>query len=117
MIVEVVRIALRGLRANKLRSALTALGIVIGVAAVIVLVALGNGVRAGFNEQFASLATQITITPSDDNAGGGQARDLTENDMEALTDQVDAPAIASVTPVVSGSAVVRLGAGTTTACR
>jgi putative ABC transport system permease protein len=111
MIVEVVRIALRGLRSNKLRSALTALGIVIGVAAVIMLVALGNGVRAGFSEQFASLATQITITPSDDNPGGGQPRDLTENDMEALTDRVDAPAIASVTPVVSGSAVVRLGGG------
>jgi putative ABC transport system permease protein len=111
MIVEVVRIALRGLRSNKLRSALTALGIVIGIAAVIMLVALGNGVRAGFSEQFASLATQITITPSDDNPGGGQPRDLTENDMEALTDRVDAPAIASVTPVVSGSAVVRLGGG------
>jgi putative ABC transport system permease protein len=111
MILETVRIALRGLWANKLRSALTTLGIIIGVSAVIVLVALGNGVRAGFNEQFASLATQVTVTPSDDSPGGGRARDLTENDMEALTDQTEAPAIASVTPVVSGSAVVRVGGG------
>jgi len=107
MILETVRIALRGLWANKLRSALTTLGIIIGVAAVIVLVALGNGVRAGFNEQFASLATQITVTPGDDSG----SRDLTENDMEALTDQTDAPAVASVTPVVSGSAVVKVGGG------
>jgi hypothetical protein len=107
MILETVRIALRGLRANKLRSALTTLGIIIGVAAVIVLVALGNGVRTGFNEQFASLATQITVTPSDDSG----SRDLTENDMEALADQTDAPAVASVTPSVSGSAVVKMGGG------
>jgi putative ABC transport system permease protein len=107
MIIETVRIALRGLWANKLRSALTTLGIIIGVAAVIVLVALGNGVRAGFNEQFASLATQITVSPSDDSG----SRDLTENDMEALTDQTDAPAVASVTPVVSGSAVVKMSGG------
>jgi putative ABC transport system permease protein len=107
MILETVRIALRGLWANKLRSALTTLGIIIGVSAVIVLVALGNGVRSGFNEQFASLATQITVTPSDDSG----SRDLTENDMEALTDQTDAPAVASVTPVVSGSAVVKMGGG------
>ncbi|MGH3586325.1 MAG: ABC transporter permease, partial [Pseudonocardia sp.] len=61
MIWEVTRIALRGLRANKLRSALTTLGIIIGVSAVILLTALGNGIQTGFNEQFGSLNTQITI--------------------------------------------------------
>jgi putative ABC transport system permease protein len=107
-----VRIALRGLRANKLRSALTTLGIIIGVAAVILLVALGNGIQAGFNENFGSLNTQITVTPTQGGVpGGGQARDLTENDMEALTDPTDAPDVASVTPVVSGAALLQVQGG------
>jgi putative ABC transport system permease protein len=112
MILEVVRIALRGLRANKLRSALTTLGIIIGVAAVILLTALGNGIQAGFNEQFGSLNTQITVTPTQGGVpGGGQARDLTENDMEALADPADAPDIASVTPVVGGAALLQVQGG------
>ena len=49
---EALRIALRALRANRLRSVLTTTGIIIGVSAVIVLVALGNGIQAGFTEQF-----------------------------------------------------------------
>jgi putative ABC transport system permease protein len=112
MIWEVVRIALRGLRANKLRSALTTLGIIIGVSAVILLTALGNGIEVGFNEQFASLNTQITVTQTQGGVpGGGVARDLTENDMEALADPTDAPDVATVTPIVSGAALLQLGGG------
>jgi putative ABC transport system permease protein len=112
MIVETARIALRGLRANKLRSALTTLGIVIGVSAVIVLVALGNGIQAGFNDIFGSLATQITVTQSQGGVpGGGQARDLTENDMDALADPTDAPDVLSATPVVAGAALLQVKGG------
>jgi putative ABC transport system permease protein len=112
MIFETARIALRGLRANKLRSALTTLGIVIGVAAVIVLVALGNGIQSGFNDIFGSLATQITVTQSQGGVpGGGRARDLTENDMDALTDPTDAPDILSATPVVGGAALLQVEGG------
>jgi putative ABC transport system permease protein len=112
MILETARIALRGLRANKLRSALTTLGIVIGVAAVILLVALGNGIQSGFNETFGSLNTQITVNPVQGSVpGGGQARDLTEDDMDALTDAGDAPDVLSVTPVVGGIALLQLGGG------
>jgi putative ABC transport system permease protein len=112
MIFEVVRIALRGLRANKLRSALTTLGIIIGVSAVILLTALGNGIQTGFNEQFGSLNTQITVTPTEGGVpGGGQARDLTENDMDALADPSDAPDVASVTPIVGGAALLQVQGG------
>lgn len=112
MILDILRIALRGLRANKLRSALTTLGIVIGVGAVILLVALGNGIQAGFNEAFGSLNTQITVTPVQGGVpGGGQARDLTENDMEALVDQRDAPDVLSATPVVGGAALLQIPRG------
>ena len=108
MIWEVVRIALRGLRANKLRSALTTLGIIIGVSAVILLTALGNGIQAGFNEQFGSLNTQITVQKSEGGVpGGGRARDLTENDMEALLNPRNAPDVATAIPIVGGSTLLQ----------
>ena len=61
---EALRIAMRGLRANRLRSALTMLGIIIGVAAVILLVALGNGLKTSVNAQLEPLANLITIVPT-----------------------------------------------------
>ena len=78
---EALRIALRALRANRLRSVLTTTGIILGVAAVIVLVALGNGIQAGFTDQFRSLTTQIQVTPSQDDRS---AQPLTDADVEAL---------------------------------
>ena len=60
---ETLLAALRSLRSNGLRSLLTTVGIIIGVAAVIILVALGNGMKAGFDAQFSKLANQITVTP------------------------------------------------------
>jgi putative ABC transport system permease protein len=109
---EALRSALSALRANRLRSALTTLGIVIGVTAVIVLVALGNGITSGFNESFGALGTQIVVTKTQGSVpGGGVARDLTDSDVEALRDRRAAPDIASVTPVVSGTALLEAGSG------
>jgi len=108
---ETVLVALRSLRGNRLRSLLTALGIIIGVAAVIILVALGNGMRAGFDAQFSKLANQITITKATGAVpGGGTARPLTDQDVAALQDPQRAPSIASVTPSMTGN--VALTAGT-----
>jgi putative ABC transport system permease protein len=105
---EAFRIALRGLRANRLRSVLTTLGIVIGVAAVIVLVALGNGIQAGFTDQFSSLTTQIAVVPTE---GDRTARDITDADVEALADRNQAPDIASVVPVVTGAGLLQQPGG------
>jgi putative ABC transport system permease protein len=102
---------LRSLRSNKLRSALTTLGIVIGVSAVIVLVALGNGIQTGFSDTFGALANQITVTPSPATSDGSAPRDLTDADAEALADPVAAPDIASVTPTVGGAALLQLPGG------
>jgi putative ABC transport system permease protein len=102
-LVEALRIALRALRANRLRSVLTTTGIIIGVSAVIVLVALGNGIQAGFTEQFQALTTQIQVTPTE---GDRSAQPLTDADAEALGKPALAPDIVSVTPVVTGSAVL-----------
>jgi putative ABC transport system permease protein len=103
---EAVRIALRGLRANRLRSVLTMLGIIIGVAAVILLVAIGNGVQSSINERVEPLANLITIVPTTGNVPGGVARNLTDADAEALQDFDRAPDVASVTPATNGPTVV-----------
>jgi putative ABC transport system permease protein len=103
---EAFTMALRSLRGNRLRSALTTLGIVIGVSAVIVLVGLGDGIKTGFNKSFGALGSQLLISKaSGGTPGGGQPRDLTDTDVTALRNTGDAPDIASVTPVVTGSGV------------
>ena len=101
---EAVRIALRGLRAHRLRSVLTMLGIIIGVAAVIFLVAIGNGVQTSVNAKIQPLANLITIVPSTGNVpGGGPPKDLIDDDVTALRKQV--PDAAAVIPAATGQAL------------
>ncbi len=101
---EAVRIALSGLRANRLRSALTMIGIIIGVAAVILLVAIGNGVQISVNEKVQPLANLITVVPTTGNVpGSGAPKDLDDTDVTALQKQVlDA---ATVIPAIAGKAL------------
>jgi putative ABC transport system permease protein len=102
---EAVRIALRGVRANRSRSVLTMLGIIIGVAGVILLVALGNGVQSSINERVEPLANLITIDPIEGKIpGGGAPRDLIDADVAAL--QKQAPDVRSVTPATTGEVLV-----------
>ncbi|UQU61338.1 ABC transporter permease [Couchioplanes caeruleus] len=102
---EVVRFALRGLSANKLRSALTVLGILIGVAAVILLVAVGNGSARAISARIEALGTD-TVTVMSAGRGGPTSAALTTGIADALTDPVLAPDVASVSPVVSSSATL-----------
>ena len=102
---EVVRFALRGLSANKLRSALTMLGILIGVAAVILLVAVGNGSAKAISARIEALGTN-TITVMSSNRGGSTNTALTKDISDALVDPTLAPDVKSVSPVVSASATV-----------
>ncbi|HET9257956.1 MAG TPA: ABC transporter permease, partial [Pseudonocardiaceae bacterium] len=98
---EALRIALRGLRANRLRSVLTMLGIIIGVAAVILLVAIGNGVQTSVNAKVQPLANLITVVPSTGNVpGGGPPKDLIDGDVAALQKQI--PDAAAIVPVSTG---------------
>ena len=106
---EAARIAFRALRANRLRSGLTTLGIVIGIAAVIVGVSIGNGVQAFFDDVVGPLTTQITVRSVTNVTGGRQVHPLTDSDAAALADPASAPDVASVTPMVTGSAVARVG--------
>ena len=102
---EVVRFALRGLSANKLRSALTMLGILIGVAAVILLVAVGNGSAKAISARIEALGTN-TITVMSTNRGGSTNTALTKEISDALVDPTLAPDVKTVSPVVSASATV-----------
>ena len=102
---ETIRVALGALRANKLRSLLTMLGIVIGVAAVIAVVALGNGAQKAVNDRIAALGTTLlTVNPGQVQqggvrTGGGGAR-LTIDDAKALLDR--GTKIAAVQPEMQG---------------
>ena len=95
---EIVRVALASLRANKLRSFLTMLGIVIGVAAVIAMVALGNGAENAVNERIARLGTTVIwVNPQRVNQGGintASVVKLTMKDVEMIRER--APHIAGV---------------------
>jgi putative ABC transport system permease protein len=142
MRLEILRFALRGLAANKLRSGLTTLGILIGVGAVIMLVAVGNGSSKQVQRNIERLGTNtLTVTPSTARSGRGggargggglarflgggtagqprqqtgprtQARDLTVDDARALADATNAPSVKSVSPVVNASAANATYAGT-----
>jgi putative ABC transport system permease protein len=102
---EVVRFALRGLSANKLRSSLTMLGILIGVAAVILLVAVGNGSAKAISDRIEALGTN-TITVMSAGRGGSTNTALTKDMSDALVDPDLAPDVKSVSPVVSASATL-----------
>jgi putative ABC transport system permease protein len=84
---EIFRVALEAVRSNKLRSFLTALGIIIGIAAVITMVALGEGAQRMVQERLQGLGTNVlTVRPGQEMFGGvdrGDAR-LTPDDAEAL---------------------------------
>jgi putative ABC transport system permease protein len=102
---EAVFIALRAVGAHRLRSALTMLGLIIGVSAVILLTAIGNGVQKSVNARLQPLASLITIVPTTGNIPGGVApRNLTDADAAALQ---KAPDIAAVIPEVTAPALIK----------
>ncbi len=105
-LLETLRIALQGIAANRLRSGLTMLGILIGVAAVIVLMAIGNGSSVAVTQSIEQLGTNtLTIRHGSfgppDSGTRTQFKDLTTADAEALLDPVLAPDIVSSSPVAT----------------
>ncbi|MGH3868343.1 MAG: ABC transporter permease [Pseudonocardiaceae bacterium] len=101
---EAVLIALRALRAHRLRSALTMLGLIIGVSAVILLVAIGDGVQRSVDARIEPLANLITIVATAGDAPGVAPKNLIDADVAALQ---RAPDVLAVTPVVTGSVLVK----------
>ncbi|MBL8055704.1 MAG: ABC transporter permease, partial [Anaerolineales bacterium] len=114
MILESIRLGLRALAANKLRAALTMLGITIGVGAVITLVSVGNAVSRYVADQFAGLGTNILyIFPGQFQRGGPPSRTattvLTERDALALADPARVPDAARVVPLIQRNVPVARG--------
>ncbi len=108
---EILRVAMDAIRANKLRSFLTMLGIVIGVGAVITMVALGEGAQRQVENQIESLGTNVlTVRPGQGMfrgvRGGSNAR-LTTEDVEAV--RRGAPALVEVAPEMQGQLQVQFG--------
>jgi len=115
---ESVRISLRALTANKMRSILTMLGIIIGVAAVIALLSVGHGFESYITDQFEGLGTNLLfVVPGQlESAGAGSARSnqqrsqpLTMGDAAALADPFVVPDVEAVAPEFGRSGTVLRG--------
>src|SRR5262245_47353491 len=110
---ELLRIAFDALVRNKLRSLLTMLGIIIGVGAVIAMVAIGQGAQASVDAQISSLGTNVLMLfPGTSSRGGvmigaGSNTTLTEDDGQAIRDQC--PAVAHISPLLRSGAQVVYG--------
>lgn len=112
--------AIESLNGNKMRSGLTVLGIVIGVAAVIAMLAVGNGAQASITGSISSIGTNLLFVfkgsaegppgPGDRNGGSGNNdRPLTLADAEAIADPFAAPSVESVAPVIQGNGTLSFG--------
>ena len=107
---ESTRVAMLALAANKLRSALTMLGIIIGVSAVIALMSIGRGVEKFFVDQFTSLGTNLLyVFPgqlSEGPPGERQRGVLTLGDSHAINNPLRVPDVIAVAPEVRGNALI-----------
>jgi putative ABC transport system permease protein len=116
-ILESVRLAFRALAANKLRAALTMLGIIIGVGAVITLMSAGEGVSVYIEERFQGMGSNlIFVVPgsAEESMSGPPGMltggaELTNGDVEALRDPVRAPDVAALSPETLRTTVVATG--------
>jgi putative ABC transport system permease protein len=108
-----LKISLRALRVNKMRSALTMLGIIIGVGAVIAMLAVGTGASERISQQIASIGSNlIIILPGSTTSGGlrmgmGSQPTLTKDDADAI--QKECSAVQDVAPVLNGAAQIVYG--------
>jgi putative ABC transport system permease protein len=112
-LLSTVQIALSALRANRFRSFLTALGIIIGVAAVIAMVAVGSGATASVEQEISSIGSNLlivmsgNITNSGVRLGSGMAVTLTEDDAKAIS--TECPSVLAASPMVRGGVQVVFG--------
>jgi putative ABC transport system permease protein len=106
-------IAVRALRVNKMRALLTMLGIIIGIAAVIAMVAIGAGASKMISDQISSIGSNLLLViPGSTTSGGmrsgsGSTQTLTYDDAKAI--KAECPSVANVAPTVRGSGQVVYG--------
>jgi putative ABC transport system permease protein len=120
---ETIRVALAGIAANKLRSGLTILGLTIGVASVIVLIAVGNGSKQAVQAGIDALGSNVLLVRAQNGAGGpgsfqrggggGGGIALTTKDATALQDRFNAPDVKLAAPTVSASSTTLVSGSVT----
>lgn len=109
-VISTMKIAFRALRVNKMRSVLTSLGIIIGVGAVIIMIAIGSGASKQISDQISSMGSNLLIVMSGSTksggirGGAGSIPTLTVDDAEAI--KKDCPSVKAVAPVVMGGSQV-----------
>ncbi len=106
---ESVRTAWKAVFSNKLRSFLTMLGIIIGVSAVVLIVALGNGFQVSMQQTFENLGASALYVYSSSDKEVKTMRPLTLEDAQALSDKTLAPAIAVVAPTLDAGVSASYG--------
>ena len=113
---DTLRTATEAVRTHRLRSALTTLGILIGITAVVLTVGIGNGAKAKVQDQINELGTNILVvspgssTSTTGTRGGfGSASTLTQQDADALAAPATAPDVQSVAPTSTTSASLVVG--------
>ena len=110
---QTLKIALRALRTNKMRSFLTMLGIIIGIAAVIAMMAVGSGASYVISQQIASIGSNIILVlPGSTTSGGlrtgsGSAQTLTSDDVRAI--MAECPSVETAAPTVRSSGLAVYG--------
>ena len=111
--IAIIKVAVRALNRNKLRTALTMLGIIIGVGAVIALVSIGQGAQSMIQDQINSMGTNMMIIVPGNvffggaSMGAGAASTLTEEDVQAMLKEI--PTIAAGSPIVRASGQMVFG--------
>jgi putative ABC transport system permease protein len=118
---ETVRTGINGVRSHRLRSFLTVLGILIGIAGVIIAVGLGEGASSQVTSEINSLGSNVlTITPGSSTSSSGirgalgSAETLTMADVSALSNPTVAPDVKAVAPITSATEVLTAGSSTAT---
>jgi putative ABC transport system permease protein len=110
-LIDLIMISLRALAKNKLRSFLTILGIMIGIAAVMTMVSIGQGTSELVRAQFKNLGSNVIIvTPASNRSNGvrsGQVMTLTEDDIAAIA--AECPSVMAVSPLIGTSSQVKRG--------
>jgi putative ABC transport system permease protein len=106
--------ALESLSANKMRSALTILGIVIGVAAVIAMVSVGRGAQSTITDSIQGIGTNLLFVIRGGSEDVRNPMPITLGDAEAIADPFQAPSVGAVAPALQGSGEISFGGESTT---
>src|SRR5499433_1757013 len=114
-LLNIIRVAFRALQRNKMRAALTMLGIIIGVSAVIAMVSIGQGAQASVQAQISSFGTNLLfVSAGAQNVGGVRSgtgdsgtNTLTEDDLQAI--QREVPSVSALSPMVNSRSQLVVG--------